>query len=117
MAAKKTDSTDKITWVWLDASIHTTQQNLELQEKIRSITRAFKPFNDKALCEDFIRSVPGHHDVILIASGGLSKELVPSIHQLPQLTLVYVYCMKKEFMEAWAKDYRKVGSIFAIDHL
>lgn len=96
------------TFVWLDGSIHQSQQNLDLQKQILGVTSAFRPYDDKVKCETFIRSAQSDHAIILIASGGLSQDLVPRIHQLRQLTFVYVYCMKKEYMEAWSKSYEKV---------
>ena len=108
MAGSSAFSKSPFTFVWLDSSVHQSQQNLDLQRSILAVTNAFRSYDDKVQCEEFIRSAPAHHDIILIASGGLSQEIVPSIHQLPQLTLVHVYCMKKEYMEAWAKKFKKV---------
>jgi hypothetical protein len=45
----------------------------------------------------------------LIVSGQFGREIVPKIHQLEQLSAIYVYCMNKEANEQWAKDFLKVG--------
>ena len=96
------------TFIWLDVEIHKNEHNQQLQDKLRSTTQAFKPFEDVKSCERFIHSVSPNHHIVLIASGRFSQEIVPNIHSLSQVSVIYVYCMKKEYMEEWAKQYNKV---------
>ncbi|CAF3717048.1 unnamed protein product [Rotaria sp. Silwood1] len=47
----------------------------------------------------------------MIVSGRLGREIVPSIHQLQQIILIYVYCSDKESHKAWADKFSKVKAV------
>ena len=59
-------------------------------------------------CIKFIKEECVHRRVFLIASGGLGKEVVPVIHDLPQVYAIYIYCISTAFHSQWAKTYNKI---------
>jgi len=98
--------------IWLDANVNSNKENKQAQGELCSIIRHFKTFENLNQCQEFIRSVRPHNRIVLIVSGQFGREIVPKIHQLEQLSAIYVYCMNKEANEQWAKDFLKVGDWF-----
>ena len=98
--------------IWLDAHVNANADNKQAQQELRSIFNNFKPFENQTQCQTYIRSVPSHNRIILIVSGQFGRQLVPDIHQLHQLSSIYIYCMNKQINEEWSKDYSKVRSFF-----
>jgi hypothetical protein len=93
---------------WLDAEVDTSNDNIILQKQLRSIIQHLKTFNNQNECQQMIESLDEQNQLILIVSGQLGRQLVPQIHQLRQLSSVYVYCMDKSSNEEWAKHFTKV---------
>jgi hypothetical protein len=100
------------TLVWLDESVNTTTQNLDVQQQLRSLVNNFKTFEKVNECIHYIRNNSKNNQIILIVSGQLGREIVPRIHRLTQITCIYVYCMNKEKNEKWAQKFPKVNSNF-----
>jgi hypothetical protein len=46
--------------------------------------------------------------ILLVVSGQLGEQLVPKIHQLRQVSTIYVYCTNKKKNEQWTKQFAKV---------
>ncbi len=93
--------------VWLDASVDSTEQNVNAQQMLRTPTNHFKTYSNDKECENYIRSVPKDYRIILIVGGRLGQIIVPHVHQLIQISSIFVYCMNKR-NEQWAKAYKKV---------
>ncbi|CAF0981481.1 unnamed protein product [Rotaria sordida] len=46
-----------------------------------------------------------------VVNGQFGRKTVPEIHDLPQPTSIFLYCMDKKANEKWAKNYTKVKAI------
>lgn len=97
--------------IWLDSSVNTSKENLEGQRLICSSIDHLKTFDKIDLCEEHLRSLASEERIILIVSGRLGRELIPRIHDLRQVSLIYVYCLDRAANEPWAKQYKKVRQI------
>ncbi|CAF3817571.1 unnamed protein product [Rotaria sordida] len=60
------------------------------------------------LCIKFIREKCVNKRTFLITSGGRGKNVVPQIHDLPQLYAIYVYCQDVVGHQQWASKFSKV---------
>jgi hypothetical protein len=89
--------------VWFDTQIDTIDQ-----QKLRSIINHLKIFTDQKQCQQYITSLASQDRVILIVNGQSSQELVQHIHQLRQLSSIYVYGLNTRVNEQWAQHYTKV---------
>jgi len=94
--------------LWLDAQVNATEENQQAQKKLRQIINHFRIFDNQSQCEQYISFFSKQDRFILIVSGRLGQQIVPKIHQLRQLSAIYVYCRDKELNDKWAKDYHKV---------
>jgi hypothetical protein len=97
--------------VWLDGRVDNCKENINAQRQLRKSIKHLKTFADNNQCEQYIRSVPVNNKIILIVNGHLGQVIVPRIHQLQQISSIYVYCMNKAKNEQWCKQYAKVKYI------
>lgn len=103
--AHKVDNTNSIALMCLDHGYDDNRTTV-LQGLQKNISN-FTLFNDAVMCETSLRGAKVQ--VILIVSGQLGQNLVPRIHDLPQLYSVLVYCMDKQRNKEWSKKYHKVS--------
>ncbi|CAF3643515.1 unnamed protein product [Rotaria socialis] len=59
-------------------------------------------------CIDFIRDKCANKRTFFICSGGLGKNIVPKIHELPQVYAIYIYCADVIFHQEWASKFPKI---------
>ena len=93
--------------IWLDAN-DSVQEGRSTQQKLRSIINHLKKFRDGQECQQYIERRSPTDRLVLIVSGQLGREMVPSIYKLRQVSSIYVYCMNKERNKQWASQFTKV---------
>jgi virulence-associated protein VapD len=98
--------------VWLDGSVNTSEENVNVQQQLRTLINHLKTFENADECVQYIRSVSKQNRIVLIVSGRLGREIVPRIHRLRQVSSIYVYCMDKQANEQWANKFQKVNNTF-----
>ncbi|CAF4079781.1 unnamed protein product, partial [Adineta steineri] len=96
--------------LWLNAS-SSTKEGRDTEPKLRSIINHLKKFQDAAECQKYIQERSTKERVVMIVSGRLGREIVPSIQQLRQVISIYVYCMDKAGNEKWARNYKKIKAV------
>ncbi|CAF4553916.1 unnamed protein product [Rotaria sp. Silwood2] len=101
---------DKFCIIWLDANA-STDESRYAEQKLVSIINHFKKFQDKEQCQKYIETRSEKDRLVMIVSGRLGKEIVPSVHYLPQVMSIYVYCMDKKSNEQWAGKFAKVKAV------
>ena len=94
--------------VWLDATGDAVEDQ-NTQQKLRSIINHLEKFQDGSECQRYIEQKSAHDRLVLVVSGRLGREIVPSIHELRQVSSIYVYCFDKEGNEKWARKFDKVN--------
>ncbi|CAF0876980.1 unnamed protein product [Adineta ricciae] len=97
--------------VWLDITINNSEENLHTQQELRSVINHLRTFENSSDCEEYIRSIPHDDRTIIIVSGVSGRQLIPRIHNLPQVCSIYVYCMQRKTNEKWTKDFTKVRAV------
>ncbi|CAF3486969.1 unnamed protein product [Rotaria sp. Silwood1] len=112
------DNLETFSLLWLDAEVNTTEDNRRAQKRLRSSINHLKIFHNQNECQQYIMSCSEQDRIVLIISGRLSKELIPQIHHLRQLSAVYIYCWDKRAYKDWAKQYSKIkGVVVQLDDL
>ncbi|CAF2828174.1 unnamed protein product [Rotaria sp. Silwood2] len=96
--------------IWLNANTKITD-NRDTEQKLRSIINRLTKFQNVNECQKFIEEKSQHERVVMIVSGRLGREIVPSIHKLRQVISIYVYCMDKEGNKQWACKFGKVKAV------
>jgi hypothetical protein len=93
--------------IWLDENVN-VKDTRDTEQKLRSIINHLKKFQDVKQCQQYIEQRSKKDRLILIVSGQLGREIVPSIHNLRQVMSIYVYCMDKKNTREWACKFAKV---------
>jgi exonuclease V gamma subunit len=93
--------------IWLDANANVAETR-NTEQKLRSIINHLKKFQDVKQCQQYIEQRSQKDRLVIIVSGQMGREIVPSIHKLRQIISIYVYCMDKKRNEEWASKFKKV---------
>ncbi len=94
--------------IWLDMKMN-VKETRNTEQKLRSIINRLKKFQDVKQCQQYIEQRSQKERLVLIVSGQMGREMVPSIHKLRQVISIYVYCMDKKRNEEWTCKFAKVG--------
>ncbi|CAF4351719.1 unnamed protein product [Rotaria sp. Silwood2] len=105
------DNVETFSLLWLDAEVNTKEENKHAQKRLRSIINHLIIFHDQNECQQYITSSSEQDRIVLIISGRLSKELIPHIHHLRQISAVYIYCWDKQAYKHWAKQFNKLDDL------
>ncbi|CAF0869022.1 unnamed protein product [Rotaria sp. Silwood1] len=97
--------------VWLDASIN-SQNNIDTQKRIRSSIKYLEIYEKLDACKNYIYSVSSHHRVILIVSDYFGQQLIPEIHNLPQIFSIYILCKNEQCHHQWIQQYEKIKDVY-----
>jgi hypothetical protein len=115
MTEKESKNLEFSTLIWLDKHVYeqqnqqvSTTNNNPIREQLRSIINYMKIFDQLNACQSYIENVDEQEEIVLIVSGTYSKEIMPKIHNLTQLRLVYIYCMNEQEYQNWIKEFPKV---------
>jgi hypothetical protein len=106
---QKDENLETYCLIWLDASVNSSQQNIDAQKQLRASINHLLTFEDDQQCLQYIHSLPKDDRTVLIVSGKLGRIIVPKIVQLRQIISIYVYCMDKKANEQWASQFSKVS--------
>ena len=104
----QTQNLETYSLIWLDTAVHSSPENVDAQQQLRTSINHLRVFEDDHECEEYVRSVPKEDRIILIVSGQLGQKSVPRIHQLRQVFSIYVYCRNKQENEEWTREFSKV---------
>ncbi|CAF3757204.1 unnamed protein product [Rotaria sp. Silwood1] len=96
--------------IWLDADVN-IKEIRNTEQQLRSIINHLKKFQDVKQCQQYIEERSQKDRLVLIVSGRLGREIVPSIHKLRQVISIYVYCMDKKSNEQWSCEFAKVKAV------
>ena len=96
--------------MWLDQDVHTTQDNQETLQKLRSIINHLQLFDNCNDCEQCIRQIT-KEKVVLIVSGRSGRTIIPFVHDLPQFLASYIFCQDLKANKEWSSKYAKVSEI------
>ncbi|CAF3276396.1 unnamed protein product [Rotaria socialis] len=110
-SSTRTENYETFSLLWLDGQVNATEENKRAQTRLRSIINYLKLFENPQECRQYIKNCSEQDRIVLIISGRLSKELIPQIHELRQLSSVYIYCRRKKEYKTWAKEFPKIKHI------
>lgn len=110
------DNIETFMVVWIDAEINKKIENQKAQEQIRAVNKNFKVFENGKQCEKFIRSISSKKEILLIINDIQGQELIPKIHNLQQITTIYIYKEIKQDNEQWINQFSKVSLLCSLYH-
>ena len=79
-----------------------------MEHQLRKTVNHLRKFADIHQCEQHIKQTLKDDQLILIVRSELGQQIVPSIHELPQISSIYVHYADKCNNNEWTKKFNKV---------
>lgn len=96
--------------VWYDAHAYDAE-HASTREALEGTLGNIFIMNDKVEWQRLIGRDCISQRLILIISGQFGCEIVPKIHESPNILSIYIYCQDKARNQAWSKNYSKVNNM------
>jgi tetratricopeptide (TPR) repeat protein len=99
--------------VWLDSTIDeiNNQDCINTITNLREVVNTVNTFTDVNECLNFIKNIT-EEKTFMISSGALGQTVVPIVHDMPQVSTIYIFCGNKTRHEQWTKQWSKVKGVF-----
>ena len=98
--------------IWLDCNIDEFSDEYRNSiVHLRKIVNAIDLFTDIDRCATFLNQIKDERSFIII-SNALGKNLVPIIHNLPQVDSIFIFCEDDEHSESWTTEWSKIKGVF-----
>ncbi|CAF1369045.1 unnamed protein product [Adineta steineri] len=99
--------------VWLDENID-EENNTDCQNtiiKLREVVNAVNTFTNMEECVNFITDIKAEK-VFIVSSDALGQATIPMIHDMTQISTIYIFCENKSRHEQWTRQWSKIKGIF-----
>ncbi|CAF1399813.1 unnamed protein product [Adineta steineri] len=96
--------------LWLDANINDDNSN-NILTQLREIITTVYTFNDVNQIVDFATDIKDVQ-IFMIFSDEFAQTTIPIVHDIPQVSSIYISCKNKSEHEKWSKQWAKVKDIF-----
>ncbi|CAF1306253.1 unnamed protein product [Didymodactylos carnosus] len=99
--------------VWLNENID-EENNIDCQNiiiKLREVVNAVNIFTNIEECVTFISDIRVEK-VFVILSGAFDQIAVPMIHDMIQISTIYIFCENKARNQEWVDQWSKIEGIF-----
>jgi len=99
--------------IWLDSNIYeiTNNDSINTISKLRQIVNTIEIFTDIDECVNFISDIE-NENIFLISSGRIGQIMVPVVHQMSQITRIYIFCQNKILHDQWTQQWNKINGVF-----
>jgi tetratricopeptide (TPR) repeat protein len=99
--------------LWLDASIDEVKNDdcRNSITKLRQVVNTVNTFTNADECIEFINGIK-EETVFLISSGAFGETTVPTVHDKPHVSAIYIFCGNKARHEKWTQQWPKVKGVF-----
>ncbi|CAF4066724.1 unnamed protein product [Adineta steineri] len=88
--------------IWLN-----NNENVDIQSELRNIINHIETFEDVEECKNYIENTSENDRLVLVTNGEFGRQIVPSIHQLKQISSIYINSEDKQ----WTNDFPKIKGI------
>ena len=99
--------------VWLDESINedNNDDSRNTISKLREVVNTVHTFTDTGECINFITDIKTEK-AFIISSGAFGQTTVPIVHDMAQVSTIYILCGNKTRHEQWVQKWPKVKGVF-----
>jgi tetratricopeptide (TPR) repeat protein len=98
--------------VWLDANIDPLNNDYQNKiTKLREVSNTVNTFTDLDGCVSFIADI-NDKIAFMICSGTLGETVVPVVHDMAQVSTIYIFCTNKNQHDQWTQQWSKIKGVF-----
>ena len=103
---------ENVLLVWLDGKINANSSDCQSTIiQLRSVVNTIHTFIDGEECVDFLGDVVDEK-VCMIISGSFGQNIVPLVHNMPQVDSIFIFCGNRQYHEQWTKNWSKIKGVF-----
>ncbi|CAF1127736.1 unnamed protein product, partial [Rotaria sordida] len=106
--ALEDENLESFSLVWLDEK---GKDESNIEEQLRQCINHLKIFDDANNCELYIRSVHEGDGIVWVVNNHLGQMMVPCLHQLQQISSIYIFDTNNKIETEWTKKYPKVKGV------
>ncbi|CAF4168276.1 unnamed protein product, partial [Adineta steineri] len=90
---KKTNDNhlESFSLIWL-----TNNENVDIQRELRNIINHIETFHDVDECKNYIETTSENDRLVLVTNGEFGQQIIPLIHQLRQISSIYINSEDKQ---------------------
>ncbi|CAF4231612.1 unnamed protein product, partial [Adineta steineri] len=85
------DNLEIFSLIWLDDKTNNNEEDENIEKDLRNIINHLITFQNEETCQQYIEKRPEEDRLILIINDSFSHTLVPRIHQLRQVSAIYIH--------------------------
>jgi hypothetical protein len=93
---------------WINGKVNKDEKSQYTDRKLRAIINHLKIFEYVDECQRYIQTMAKEDRFVLIVNDRYSQKLIPTIHHLPQVSSIYIYCADEHINKQWTKGFSKV---------
>lgn len=108
---EKSQNLEDFTIVWLDKNADPVQFD---KTRLRELINYCQIFCNMEDCLAYIHAA-SLEKIFFIVSGSLGQEIVPIVHDLSQVTFMYIFCADPMKHIEWTKTFNKIQGIFTAE--
>jgi tetratricopeptide (TPR) repeat protein len=102
---------DNIVLIWLDANIDPLNEECQnTLSQLRNVVDNVNIFTDRNECVDLLTEIEDRK-AFLVVSGTLSRQIIPLIHDIPQLHTIYIFGHNKSQHQQWSQEWIKIKGV------
>jgi tetratricopeptide (TPR) repeat protein len=97
--------------IWLDVNIDPSKKECQnTLTQLQSVVNNVNIFTQQNKCVDFLTEIEDT-TAFLIVDGTLGRQIIPLIHDIPQLHTIYILCRHKSQHEKWSEMWVKIKGV------
>lgn len=104
-------SLETVRYVWFDKNIH---EDIRIKSAIKFFKKHLKNvfiMHDRYSFEQWLIQRNNKEKIFLITSNEYGKLLIPNIHHLQSIVIIYIHFMNNTINTKWTKNYYKVHNV------
>ncbi|CAF1464490.1 unnamed protein product [Adineta steineri] len=107
------DRMENVFLIWLDSNIddYNTDCNNTIKQ-FKRVVNNVNTFTNGEECIEFIQTITDNK-VCLIVSESLAQDIVPHVHDIPQVDTIFIFYKNQELDKQWAKEWPKIKGVFS----
>ena len=83
----------------------------ELHNHLCDAVKTIDTFTDGEECVDFLGDIEDEK-VCMVISGSLGQQIVPLVHNMPQVDSILIFCSNHKYHKEWVRNWSKIKGLF-----
>ena len=97
--------------IWLDSNID--QANTDCQHTLIHLKRVINTIHTFTNIDDCVQFLQKNQydKICMIVSGSLGKQIIPHVHHMSYIAIIFIFCGNTQSNEQWVQDWPKIKGV------